>query len=236
MAKQKVDDGLTLAKMLLCQICGIDINGDITLADEDNEDIAATTAVSDINKEEAFENRTELKMLQNTIDISKENTKLVRAAYLPKVAAMGGYMMSNPCLYNGFERKFSGMFHVGVVVQVPVWSWFEGRYKMNATKAATNIAQMELNDAQEKIELQINQTSFQTREARKRLSMAEKNIESAKENLRCANIGFKEGIMSTTDVMTAQTAWLEAQSRKIDAEIDVALSNTNMKKVMGTLQ
>ena len=55
MAKQKVDDGLTLAKMLLCQICGIDINGDITLADEDNEDIAATTAVSDINKEEAFE-------------------------------------------------------------------------------------------------------------------------------------------------------------------------------------
>ena len=236
MAKQKVDDGLTLAKMLLCQICGIDINGDITLADEDNEDIAATTAVSDINKEEAFENRTELKMLQTTIDISKENTKLVRAAYLPKVAAMGGYMMSNPCLYNGFERKFSGMFHVGVVVQVPVWSWFEGRYKMNATKAATNIAQMELNDAQEKIELQINQTSFQTREARKRLSMAEKNIESAKENLRCANIGFKEGIMSTTDVMTAQTAWLEAQSRKIDAEIDVALSNTNMKKVMGTLQ
>ena len=236
MAKQKVDDGLTLAKMLLCQICGIDINGDITLADEDNEDIAATTAVSDINKEEAFENRTELKMLQNTIDISKENTKLVRAAYLPKVAAMGGYMMSNPCLYNGFERKFSGMFHVGVVVQVPVWSWFEGRYKMNATKAATNIAQMELNDAQEKIELQINQTSFQTREARKRLSMAEKNIESAKENLRCANIGFKEGIMSTTDVMTAQTAWLEAQSRKIDAEIDVALSNTNMKKVMGTLK
>ena len=236
MAKQKVDDGLTLAKMLLCQICGIDINGDITLADEDNEDIAATTAVSDINKEEAFENRTELMMLQNTIDISKENTKLVRAAYLPKVAAMGGYMMSNPCLYNGFERKFSGMFHVGVVVQVPVWSWFEGRYKMNATKAATNIAQMELNDAQEKIELQINQTSFQTREARKRLSMAEKNIESAKENLRCANIGFKEGIMSTTDVMTAQTAWLEAQSRKIDAEIDVALSNTNMKKVMGTLK
>lgn len=236
MAKQKVDDGLTLAKMLLCQICGIDINGGITLADEDNEDIAATTAVSNINKEEAFENRTELKMLQNTIDISKENTKLVRSAYLPKVAAMGGYMMSNPCLYNGFERKFSGMFHVGVVVQVPVWSWFEGRYKMNATKAATNIAQMELNDAQEKIELQINQTSFQTREARKRLSMAEKNIESAKENLRCANIGFKEGIMSTTDVMTAQTAWLEAQSRKIDAEIDVALSNTNMKKVMGTLQ
>lgn len=236
MTKQKVDDGLTLAKMLLCQICGIDVNSNITLADEDNNNIAVSTPTPKADKAEAFDNRPELKMLQNTIDITNENVKLVRAAYLPKVIAMGGYMMSNPCLYNGFERKFSGMFHVGVMVQVPVWSWFEGRYKINATKAAGNIAQMELNDAQEKIELQLNQTSFQAREAHKRLTMANKNIESAKENLRCADIGFKEGIMSTTDVMAAQTAWLEAQSRKIDAEIDVVMTNTNLQKTLGTLR
>jgi outer membrane protein TolC len=35
--------------------------------------------------------------------------------------------------------------------------------------------------------------------------------------------------------MEAQTAWLQAKSQKIDAEIDVRLSQVNMKKVMGTL-
>ena len=121
------------------------------------------------------------------------------------------------------------------MVQVPVWSWFEGRYKMNATKAASSIAQMELEDTEEKIELQVNQNIFKTTEADKRLVMATKNTESAEENLRCANIGFKEGVMSTTDVMAAQTAWLEARSRKIDAEIDVRLSRTNLQKSLGTL-
>ncbi len=235
MAKAKVDDGLSLARMLLCQLCGLDISKGISLADEDAEELPSPPAVVSADMQIAMDNRPELRMLQNAIDISKENTKLVRAAYLPKVVAMGGYMISNPCLFNGFERRFSGMFHAGVMVQVPVWSWFEGRYKMNATKAASSIAQMELEDTEEKIELQVNQNIFKTTEADKRLVMATKNTESAEENLRCANIGFKEGVMSTTDVMAAQTAWLEARSRKIDAEIDVRLSRTNLQKSLGTL-
>ena len=63
------------------------------------------------------------------------------------------------------------------------------------------------------------------KEARKRLNMACENTRSAEENLRCANLGFKEGVMNTTDVMAAQTAWQQAQSQKIDAEIEVRLTD-----------
>ena len=54
--------------------------------------------------------------------------------------------------------------------------------------------------------------------------------------LRCANLGFKEGVMQTTDVMTAQTAWLQAQTQKIDAEIDVKLSQVGLRKALGQLK
>ena len=66
--------------------------------------------------------------------------------------------------------------------------------------------------------------------------MAVANVEKADENLRCANVGFKEGVIPSTDVMEAQTAWLQAQSQKIDAEIEVKLSQVNLKKALGTLQ
>lgn len=39
--------------------------------------------------------------------------------------------------------------------------------------------------------------------------------------------------MDVTDVMAAQTAWLQACSQKIDADIDVKLTQTNLKKVLG---
>ena len=66
--------------------------------------------------------------------------------------------------------------------------------------------------------------------------MATINVDKANENLRCANLGFKEGVIPSTDVMEAQTAWLQAQSQKIDAEIDLKLSQVNLKKALGTLQ
>ena len=42
--------------------------------------------------------------------------------------------------------------------------------------------------------------------------------------------------MTLTNVMEAQTAWMQAQSQKIDAEIEVKLSQVNLKKALGTLQ
>ena len=74
---------------------------------------------------------------------------------------------------------------------------------------------MNLDDTREKIHLQITQSQFKVKEARKKLNMAMKNIASADENLRCANLGFKEGVMEVTDVMAAQTAWQKAQSRRL---------------------
>lgn len=229
----QVDNGLSLAKMLLCQLCGLPVDGKITLVDEDKDEVSSTESAPVADVAFAIDNRPELKMLENTVDISRQTTKLIRAAYLPQVALTGGYLTTNPSLYNGFQRKFSGVWNIGVIVRVPVWNWFEGIYKVRAGKTATSIAMLELDEAREKVELQVNQSSFKVDEANKKLSMAKKNTEQADENLRCANIGFKEGVMDVTDVMAAQTAWLQARSQKIDADIDVKLTQTNLKKVLG---
>ena len=235
MAVTQVENGLSLAKMLLCQLCGLPVSDKITLADENTDNLSASAASAQFNMETAMSNRPELKMLENAVEISEQTTKLVRAAFLPQVALTGGYMVMNPNPFNGFEKEFSGVFNVGVLVRVPVWNWFEGAYKVRASKAATTMANLELDDAREKIELQVNQSSFKVKEANKRLAMAMKNAERAEENLRCANLGFKEGVMQSTEVMEAQTAWLQAHTQKIDAAIDVRLSQISLNKALGIL-
>ena len=69
-----------------------------------------------------------------------------------------------------------------------------------------------------------------------KLVMATKNMEKADENLRYATLGFKEGVIVTSNVLEAQTAWLSAQSEKIDAQIDVKLTEIYLKKSLGTLK
>ena len=65
--------------------------------------------------------------------------------------------------------------------------------------------------------------------------MSQQNMSSAEENLRCANVGFREGVMTITDVMEAQTAWQKAQSQKLDAEIEVILSEIGLRKALGRM-
>lgn len=236
MTLTQADNGLSLAKMFLCQLCGLPLDSKITLADEDRESLPIEVVADDIDINTVADNRPEVKLLENTVDLSRQATRLARASYLPQILLSGGYSATNPNLYNGFERKFSGAWNVGVVVRMPVWNWFEGVYKVRASKAATCIAQLEVGDVREKIELQVSQSRFKMSEANRRLVMATSNVDKANENLRCANLGFREGVIPSTGVMEAQTAWLQAQSQKIDAEIDVKLSQVDYKKALGTLQ
>jgi len=239
MALQQVEDGLLLSKMLLCELCGLPVGDQVKLADEETSALHAAVEPSAATAEQvgmAMENRPELKMLQNMVDLSKETTHLLKAGNLPKVALTGGYAISNPNVYDGFNRKFSGIWNVGVLVHVPIWNWGDVAYKVRASKAATTIATLELDEAREKIELQVNQSGFKVKEASRRLTMAEASCRRADENLRTANIGFSEGVISSTTVMEAQTAWLQAQSQKIDAEIDVKLSQINLQKSLGVLK
>ena len=237
MAVQQVDDGLTLSKMLLCQMIGLPMNEPITLADEDSEQIVTSVALpAQPAVEQAMTQRPELKMLENTVEMAHQATNILKAANLPQLALTGGYAVSNPNVLNGFEKKFAGFWNVGVLLRIPIWNWGDNMYKVRASKGAAAIASLELEEAREKIELQVNQTSFKVTEAQKRLAMAQANIAKAEENLRTANVGFREGVINATTVMEAQTAWLQAQSQKIDAEISVRLAQVDLEKAMGVLR
>lgn len=231
----KVENGLSLSKMLLCQICGIDISTPITLADETIKNLSVQPSVGIVDMDLAYKNRPELKSLEFATNIYDQKINIVRSEHLPSVVLLGNYLVTNPSMYNGFENSFRGQWNIGVMVKIPIWHWNEGTYKVKAAKAEARIAKYQLAEAKEKIELQVNQSAFKVNEAAKKLIMAEKNMEKAEENLRYANLGFAEGVIAPSNVLEAHTAWLSAQSEKIDAQIDVKLTQIYLQKSLGTL-
>lgn len=236
MALAKVTDGLSLAKMLLCQLCGLPLDQPIELAEERADEIAAPPALPLQATTAAISNRPELRLLQNTVDLSHQESNLLKAENRPQVSFIGGYAVTNPNVFNGFQRKFGGVWHLGVQVRIPLWNWGDVKYKVQAANEAAQVATLELADAREKIELQVNQNQFRVSEAHKKMELAKSNIASAEENLRMARRGFEEGVITPTTVMEAQSAWLLARTQKIDAEIELQLSHTDLLKSLGMLQ
>lgn len=233
MTLMKVDDGLTLSRMLLCQLCGLPLESAPTLVDEENADLptVAENVIPDVQT--AYANRAEIAQLTTAQNIYAEKAKVERAAVLPQLALTGGYMISNPNVFNSFEKKFRGTWAVGVMLKVPVWNWGETKYKVRAARAEASMAALKTDEAKEKIVLQVNQEAFRVNEANRKLTLSLKNLDKAEENLRTAQVGFKEGVTTTSDLLAAQTAWLQAHSDKIDAQIDIKLSRAAYNKALG---
>lgn len=219
-------NGVALLKMLLCQICGLDENTQIDLVDEPTE------------SEEIVEgevNRPEIAALENLAAIGKQKINLARAETLPNVALMGGYSMVYPSLFNGFEKRFTGLWNVGVMVKIPLVTWGDRFYKVKAAKAQSFADQMKLESTREKINLQISQSRQKVTEAEQSLAASKSAVQAADENLRFATLGMKEGVIPVINVNEAQTAWLSAKSQLISSQIDLKIAQLHLKKALGQL-
>ena len=231
----KVDDGLSLSKMLLAQMCGLPIDLSYSLADE-NTGPQTIPSTGMVDMEQVYAHRSELHSLQFASKIYEKQQQIAASEMYPQIALTGSYLFSNPSSFKGFQNRFDGMFNVGVMVKVPLLHWGENIYKVKAAKAGTRIARLELAEAKEKIELQVNQAAFKVKEAARKMEMTEKNMAKAEENLRNAQLGFDEGVLTTTNVLEAQTAWLAAESERIDARIDMRLCEVYLSKALGTFE
>ena len=232
----KVDNGVTLSRMLLAQLCGLPVNTMMTLADEGRDELNLMLAPSQYNLDEVYDKRHDVRSLELATKIYDQQVKVARSEMMPKLAAVAALHATNPNSYDGFENRFGAAFSVGATLRVPLWHWGGLSSKVKAAQVDARVKRLELDDAKEKIALQISQAAFSYQEAFKTFEATRANLAQADENLRIAGIAFKEGMGTIDDVLTAQTAWLKANSEKIDAEISVQMTREYLDKVMGNMQ
>lgn len=240
----QVNNGIELSRMNLCRICGLDMNEPVEVEDaidEKNQNanimgqVDMFSSKSDNLVQQAESNRKELQALGLQNRIYDEKIKLARAEYLPKVALMGGYLASNPSVFNSFERKMKGMWNVGITLNVPILTWGDRSYKVKSAKAEALMHRYETEEVKEKIELQVNQCRQKLQESMERYQTTLRSVDEAEENLRYANLGMKEGVITLSNVMEAQTAWLKAKSEWVNAQVDVRLANLYLRKAVRSI-
>lgn len=210
-------------------------DSEIVLADE-NGDTLDLTETEVIDTGDIRGNRPELSALGTSVRLFDEKVKVARSEFLPSVALTGGYFASYPSVFNSFEKKFKGTWNIGVAVNVPILTWGDRSYKVKSAAAHAAAARWDYEATREKIELQVSQSRQKVREAHERYAESLSSQAAADENLRCATLGMKEGVIPVSNVIEAQTAWLSAKTNLISSGIDVRLAYLYLRKSLGTIK
>ena len=229
----KAENGLELSKMLLGQIIGVDAN-QIELDTGIISEEQLSSRLLALTNNDAIE-RAEIVMLRNKLAITESARKMVKSQFLPNIFLTAGYNWTQPNLYKGSQNNFGGDWMIGVGVQIPVLTWGDRLHQVHMADQQVAKAKLELQDSQEKINLQIQQNRFKHAEALKRMELTKLSKEQAEENLRITKNSLLEGMNSVRDILEAQVMWEKASSADIDARVEAAVTLSQLEKSTGAL-
>lgn len=233
LAQLKANNGLSLAKMALAQLCGLEITDDFEIADNLSLEDESNVMPNSVDILHVYDKRRDIRMLVEAVDLSRQNERLALSEMLPKLVVVGAYTFTNPNLIDGFENRFGGGFSVGATLSIPLWHWGGNYNKLRSAKAQTAVSRLVLEDAEEMVELQVRQAEQRLKEAESAVMIADKNLSLAEENMRNANLGFEEGVVAVDVVLAAHAAWRQAKAEALDAHIALRLGSLHLQKVMG---
>ena len=232
MSLAKANNGLALSKMLLFQICGLDLNGGYIVA----EDTALTyfAPLSSLDMNDVWSRRPEVKMLEQAGLLAETGVRVAASTLLPNIAIQGSYAVTNPNVFNGFNNSFGGALSAGVVVNIPLCH-ASSFYAVKAARHKSAEVQYQMQEAKEKIELQVNKLNFELDVANRKMTQAQSNLENAEANLRLATEAFANGVVSSNDLMMAQTAWLSAQTEIVETDIEIRMCRLYLDQALGRI-
>ncbi len=226
----KANNGLEISKMAMAQIIGKNYK-DIGILDTTK--LHQILPEYSVNPEKQVENRAEIGILKQNVNIATSGVSVMRSRFLPDISLIAGYTFMNPNPYKGMEKKFGGDWNIGIQASIPIFHWGERIHTMKAMKREAENASLKLEEARELINVQINQVFFKYKEAKSRIELTRHSKEQAEENMNMSRDNFEEGILMLTDLLEAQVLWEKAYTEYIDALIEARMCESELLKVTG---
>ena len=180
----------------------------------------------------ALERRTELGSLRKAELLRKEDVLNAKAGFKPSLQAYAGYDAHNSILRNDLTAELHGWI-AGVQLN---WDLFDGGLaygKVKQARALQEKAEVDLEDAGRRIELDVRTAFSNFKEADEVLKSQEKVVEEGEEALSLAKVRNEAGTATQLDVLSAQTALTEARTTQIQALHDYAVARARLERAVG---
>ena len=134
---------------------------------------------------------------------------------MPTVALGIGYSHNN-LLFN--DKHTSPM--VFATVNVPITDWWSGSSAIKRKQIERQIAEEQLADNSQLLTIRMQKAWNDLEEAYLQISIANRSVEQAKENLRIKRNYYNAGTSTMSDLLEAQLLEQQALNRHIDAIAD----------------
>ena len=183
---------------------------------------------------EALRQRPEIKTAQINIEQAKENVKVAKSGFYPAVSLTGGYVRASdePSLLGDVSND---RWTVQTLATFTLWNWGNTAYKVGENKVKVTQAEDAKVQIIEGIILEVKNGYLNMLVAEKNISVVEKAVEQAEENLRMNEERYKYQVATQTDVINAVTLLTQTRTNYYGALSDFNVAKAQLERAMGRM-
>jgi len=226
-------NAINVAKASLIKIMGVSQDSDFILSDELFYVPSSITMEQAV--ETAYRNRPDLLGREFDIKMQKELLKITRSQYFPVVSGYYSNTWAKPDPHNMMEIEWGHAWQAGVTASIPVFDGFLRDGQIVAQKARLKQGQIDLIDAEETTLFELTKAQLGIENAAEFIESQRLNLVRAKEGLRLAEVGYKEGTNTQVEMIDAQAALTTARANHYQAIYAHIIAKLDIQKAMGTL-
>lgn len=190
----------------------------------------------EVNLEEslakAMANRPELSQINYQKKMAGEMAKIVRAGSLPTLAVSGNYNYWANFL-NFKKDNWQNFYSFNLVLTIPIFNGFVTPARVAESRAKIREIEFTEKGLIDRVKFEVESVVLNMNQARETLLSQEKNVESAIESVRVAELSYTEGLVTLLDVGQAQVALSEARTNYLRALFEYDVSLAQLEKAMG---
>jgi len=222
-----------LAKAQLLKTLGASQGSDIMLSD--SLEYAAMTPVLDEAVRLAYENRPDLYQADLNVRIQREALAVANSNYWPKIDAWFKQDWAKPDPHVPMFIEWGNAWTAGITASLPIFDGFKREGRIVQERERLKQRQIQLIDAEERTLLEIQQAILSVLDAEEFVDSQRMNLDRAKEALRLAEVGYRQGVQESVAVIEAMSALTRAQGLYYEAVYTHSLARVTLQKAMGIL-
>ncbi len=230
----KAKNAMELATSILNSVLGVNVHLPTRVID-DTRIIPFSISLKDC-LQLAIENRPEFNVVQKAIGIEEEGIRAARAGHLPRIYVAGGYNWNDDD-YQKFADPDGSLHGDNLYGEIGIQI---GLFSGGKTTAEVRKAKKKLTRAEEKakevcdgISLQVKAAFLAIQEAKDRIGVAKEAVAQAEENLRLINNKYRENVVTSTDVVDAETLLTRNKQNYYTALYDYIVAIAQLESAVG---
>lgn len=233
LAQMESANTMTTATMMLNSLIGLPLDTDIQITSQTTSQSGIMQSPVALAQQAVF-SRPDVHSAQMRANAAEASVSAAKGGWFPQISLFGNVYYSRPHpRVMPTKDEFKDTWDVGVNLSWDIWNWRTTKHLSDQAEAFHTQARYALEQLKDNVSLEVTHSHLSLAQSKDRVVVATMGVGLAEENYRTTRERFASGTATSTELLDAEVALLQAKLNHTVSLVDSEVAHASLVRALG---